>query len=86
MTDCTAVTIGHEGSDGKYPCFRKADVNLRECDHVGTGYDTYIKSEWYVAKGFNCYGSRDGNPAHGAEDLENPVYASCGTMSLDECK
>merc|ERR1719354_900589 len=41
---------------------------------------------WFEAIGFNCYGSRNGDSGHGATDLENPVWASCGDMSLAECK
>jgi len=43
-------------------------------------------TEWQLRKGKNCYGSRSGAAAHGARDLETPVYASCGTMSIAACK
>jgi hypothetical protein len=59
---------------------------LDKCDDGASGFDTYLKSEWVKAKGFNCYGSRDGDRSHGAEDLEVPASSSCGTMSLDACK
>ena len=83
-TGCTGITVGR-GQNGKYPCYRKSDITLDRCDH-GTSFDTYVKADWYPARGFNCYGSRDGGSSHGALDLEDPAWASCGTMSLDECK
>ena len=33
----------------------------------------------------NCYGERDGQPAHGADDLENPPSSSAGVMTLANC-
>ena len=42
---------------------------------------------WKEAKGANCYGTRDGGRTqHGAKDLERPVSASCGIMSIAECE
>ncbi len=33
----------------------------------------------------NCYGERDGRPAHGARDLETPAESSAGVMTLASC-
>ena len=41
---------------------------------------------WSKAAGKNCWGSRGGQPAHGASDLEQPPSASCGEMSLGACE
>jgi len=41
---------------------------------------------WSKAQGDNCYGSRNGQPAHGAKDMENPPSASCGEMTVQECE
>jgi inosine-uridine nucleoside N-ribohydrolase len=42
---------------------------------------------WTEAKGDNCYGTRDGGKTHhGATDLERPVSASCGIMSIVACQ
>ena len=38
------------------------------------------------AAGKNCWGSRNGQPAHGAKDLENPPSSSCGDMTIAECE
>jgi hypothetical protein len=43
-------------------------------------------SHWSKEQGKNCYGSRNGQPAHGAKDLENPPSSSCGEMSVAECE
>jgi len=44
-------------------------------------------SGWKEAKGYNCYGTRDGGRSyHGATDLENPVSASCGIMPIAACQ
>ena len=34
----------------------------------------------------NCYGDRDGNGWHGADDLEDPADSSCGVMTLAACQ
>jgi inosine-uridine nucleoside N-ribohydrolase len=42
---------------------------------------------WTEAKGDNCYGTRDGGKtSHGATDLEKPVSASCGIMTIVQCQ
>jgi len=42
--------------------------------------------QYTQAAGKNCYGARNGQPAHGSTDLEHPASASCGQMSLPECE
>jgi hypothetical protein len=42
---------------------------------------------WTRNAGYNCYGSRNGQPAHGAKDLENPAWASAGPpMTISQCQ
>lgn len=44
------------------------------------------KSDWTKFKGANCYGARGSAPAHGANDMENPVTSSCGDFNtIEEC-
>eukprot|EP00756_Hemistasia_phaeocysticola_P067366 Hpha_TRINITY_DN9913_c0_g1::TRINITY_DN9913_c0_g1_i1::g.140353::m.140353 len=81
---CDGVTVSSAGN-GQYNCFRKGSIELAGCDG-GTWYDTYVHVQWAEAKGANCYGARDGDPAHGATDLESPPSASCGVMSLVDCQ
>ena len=43
--------------------------------------------KWSEASGANCYGTRDGGRSyHGATDLEHPVSAACGVMTLVACQ
>jgi hypothetical protein len=45
-----------------------------------------LSSEWAMHAGNNCYGSRDGQAAHGAKDLEHPSWAAAGPpMTLKQC-
>jgi len=83
-TECDGVTVSG-ASGGLYNCYRKGDIKLGECDH-GTGFDTYVRGNWVLGSGFNCYGARGGNPSHGAKDLENPPDSSCGVMSISDCE
>lgn len=75
---CTAVTVAPQAT-GEVACYRKADVNLEHCDS-GTTFTTYVRSQWLLAGGFNCY---DG---HGAKDLEHPASADCGIMDVHSCQ
>lgn len=34
--------------------YRKSDINLGACD-AGTTFSTYQRSEWMLAKGYNCW-------------------------------
>jgi len=81
MEGCTAVSIGNDGS-----CYRKSDVVPDQCDIAPGQFDTYVKSEWVHAKGFNCWGSRGGGKSHGSTDLEVPADSSAGIMSLEDCQ
>lgn len=81
MEGCDAVTIGSDGS-----CYRKSNVVPDQCDIAPGMFTTYVKSEWVHAKGFNCWGSRNGGKSHGAMDLEVPADSSAGVMSLDDCQ
>jgi inosine-uridine nucleoside N-ribohydrolase len=46
-----------------------------------------VPGSWTEAKGNNCYGTRDGGRTnHGATDLEKPVTASCGIMTIVQCQ
>ena len=82
MDGCTAVVVGNDGS-----CYRKTDINIEACDNNASGFsDTFVKSPWVKAKGFNCWGARGGSKSHGANDLENPADSSAGTMSLPLCQ
>lgn len=71
---CTGVTIGLSDQNGKYPCYRRSDIEIDKCDH-GTTFDTHVKAEWFPAWGFNCYGYY-----HRGE------WTSCGTKSLRKCR
>ena len=73
-TGCTGITINGNGD-----CYRKSDIQLENCEKK-TEFDTYIKSEWTKAKGFNC------GTGHGAFDLEHPEASSAGNMSVAECQ
>jgi hypothetical protein len=83
MPACTGITVTKDSS-GKWSCFRKSDVVLSQCDRA-TVYDTYVRHTYVLARGFNCWGARDGGPSHGATDLEHPASASCGTLSARGC-
>lgn len=42
---------------------------------------------WSKHGGDNCYGSRNGQPAHGARDLESPPSAAAGgPMTVAQCQ
>lgn len=73
---CTGVTVSSAGS-GKYNCYRKADLSLRHCDS-GTSFDTYVRRNWYLAGGFNCY------TGHGALDIDGGK--PCGYNTVRECQ
>ena len=83
LAGCTAVTV-QDGGGGLVECYRKGDVSLQHCD-LGSEFTTYVRGGSAVVSGLNCYGPRDGNPAHGAKDMESPVSASCGVMSVPDC-
>jgi hypothetical protein len=78
LPGCQAVTVAPT-PDGKVECYRKADVSLAHCDGA-TSLDTYVRREWMLAGGFNCY------TGHGAVDLEHPPTSDCGTMSVRDCQ
>ncbi len=56
------------------------------CQPVGPSPSPPPSPPWTKAAGKNCWGSRGGQPAHGAEDLESPPDASCGVMSIAQCE
>eukprot|EP00729_Bicosta_minor_P007225 gene7225-31713_t len=78
LPGCTAIAVDPK-ADGQVDCYRKADVVLGSCDHATT-LSTYIRHDWVLAKGFNCYGG------HGATDMETPPSADCGTMEVKACQ
>lgn len=75
LPGCTAITV-NQGPDGKYDCYRKADVSIDHCDS-GTSLSTYVRREWLLAGGFNCY------EGHGATSLDK---SSCGSMTVRSCQ
>lgn len=84
--DCDGVVVT-PAAGGNVSCYRKADINLAACDNNAAQFETYVKSNWTKAAGFNCYGPRNGAGTwHGAWDLETPSSGSCGTMSLADCQ
>jgi len=94
LQGCTGIVV--QPASGGFSCYRKADIDLARCDS-GTNFDTYLKPNhgpapgptpkgWTKAPGKNCWGSRNGQPAHGAKDLEHPPSASCGVMSVAACE
>jgi hypothetical protein len=60
LPGCTAITTS-PADGGKVECYRKADISVRHCDSRTT-FDTYVRHEWLLAGGFNCY------PGHGADN------------------
>lgn len=85
LTGCTGIVVFPSDSNGNVDCYRKGDIQLDKCD-TKTGFNTYVKSEWTKAKGFNCWGPRGSGASHGAFDLEHPETASAGNMSLAACQ
>ena len=98
MQGCTAVTASpadarrrlsapNKSVDPMVHCYRKSDVFFGQCDQSTSSFSTYVRREWVLARGFNCYGPRGGDPSsHGAVDLETPPDADCGVMTIQECQ
>lgn len=84
---CDAISTS-PAAGGLVNCFRKKALDLQKCDRPGKGsFDTYAHAAWVQGAGFNCYGTRDGGQTyHGATDLEVPVTADCGVMSIADCQ
>lgn len=85
LAGCTGIVTGQSDSNGNVDCYRKGDIQLENCDNK-TSFNTYVKSEWTKAKGFNCWGPRGSGSGHGAFDLEHPETSSAGNMSLAACQ
>lgn len=82
---CTGVVTTPNGNTQQYHCYMKNDIDWSQCQ-TGTTFDTWVKGTYVQAGGFNCYGPRNGQPGHGAVDLEHPPGASCGVMSVEACQ
>jgi len=62
------------------------DLDNLLCQTPGKPTPPPKPTNWTVHQGRNCWGSRNGQPAHGADDLENPTWSSAGQMTLAQCK
>ena len=76
LNDCTAITMSELDGKGFGQCYRKTNIVLSECDS-GTSFTTYIRRDWLLSSGSNCYES------HGAVDID--ASTSCGYMTTRSC-
>lgn len=82
---CTGVVTQPYAGGPQLSCYMKKNIDWGSCD-VSTVFTTWVRGDYVKGGGFNCYGSRNGQPAHGAVDLESPPDASCGVMTVAECE